>query len=147
MDIKLIKQMANIVSDMNLGCLEVEEGELRIRIEGRPSCAAPASLETPAPAVKAEKTAAPEKDDAGVDFNEIHTVVSPMVGVFYSAASPESEPFVKIGGRVKKGETLCIVEAMKLMNEIAADRDGEIVDICAKNGDVVEYGQTLFKIF
>ena len=73
-------------------------------------------------------------------------VKSPMVGVFYSAPSPESDPFVHIGNTVKKGDVLCILEAMKLMNEIQAEQDGEIVDICAKNGDVVEFGQVLFKI-
>ncbi len=70
-----------------------------------------------------------------------------MVGVFYSSPSPEAEPFVKVGSKVKKGDVLCIIEAMKLLNEINADTDGEIVDICVNNGDVVEYGQPLFKIF
>ena len=73
-------------------------------------------------------------------------VKSPMVGVFYNAPSPEAEPFVRIGDTVKKGDVLCILEAMKLMNEITAEHDGKITDICAKNGDVVEFGQVLFKI-
>lgn len=144
MDIELIRKVAGIVSEMNLGKLEVEEGTLRICIENRAARAAPAAQ---APLEHAVLASPPAREDAGIDFNEIHTIVSPMVGLFYAAASPEGEPFVKIGDRVKKGDTLCIVEAMKLMNEIAADMDGEIVDICAKNGDVVEYGQTLFKIF
>ncbi|NLG93138.1 MAG: acetyl-CoA carboxylase, biotin carboxyl carrier protein, partial [Clostridiales bacterium] len=71
---------------------------------------------------------------------------SPMVGVFYSAPSPDSEPYVQVGSKVKKGDTLCIIEAMKLLNEITADRDGEITEICAAAGQVVEYGQTLFRI-
>jgi acetyl-CoA carboxylase biotin carboxyl carrier protein len=85
--------------------------------------------------------------NGSVDFNEISEVKSPMVGVFYQAPSPESEPFVKIGGRIKKGDVLCIIEAMKVMNEITADVDGELVDICAENGQIVEFGQTLFKVY
>ncbi|CDA61659.1 acetyl-CoA carboxylase biotin carboxyl carrier protein subunit [Clostridium sp. CAG:169] len=73
-------------------------------------------------------------------------MLSPMVGVFYSAPSPQSKPFVEVGSRVKKGDVLCIVEAMKLMNEITAELDGEIVEVGAASGDVVEYGQTLFRI-
>ena len=70
-----------------------------------------------------------------------------MVGIFYAAPSPDAEPFVKVGSKVKKGDTLCIIEAMKLMNDVVAEEDGEIVEICAENGSLVEFGQTLFKIF
>jgi acetyl-CoA carboxylase biotin carboxyl carrier protein len=73
-------------------------------------------------------------------------IKSPMVGVFFAASSPDSEPFVKIGDTVKKGDVLCILEAMKLMNEITAEHDGKITSICAENGDVVEFGQVLFRI-
>jgi len=75
----------------------------------------------------------------------IRELKSPIVGVFYSSASPESDPFVRIGDTVKKGDVVCILEAMKLMNEIYAEQDGKIVDICVQNGDVVEFGQVLFK--
>lgn len=85
--------------------------------------------------------------DGGVDFNALSEFKSPMVGVFYAAPGPDQAPFVEVGKRVKKGDVLCIIEAMKLMNEITAEQDGEIVDICVSDGDVVEYGQTLFKIF
>lgn len=78
--------------------------------------------------------------------SDAEEVKSPMVGVFYAAPSPEADPFVRIGDTVKKGDVLCILEAMKLMNEITAEQDGKIADICAKNGDVVEFGQVLFKI-
>ena len=74
------------------------------------------------------------------------SVKSPIVGVFYAAPAENAPPYVSIGDRVKRGQTLCIVEAMKLMNEITAEFDGEVVDICVHNGDVVEYGQTLFKL-
>ena len=73
-------------------------------------------------------------------------VKSPIVGVFYAAASPDGEPFLTIGSQVQKGDILCIIEAMKLMNDVVAEADGEIVDICIKNGDVAEYGQVLFMI-
>ncbi|MDF2685896.1 MAG: accB, partial [Clostridia bacterium] len=82
-----------------------------------------------------------------VDFNNIIEVKSPMVGVFYTMSAPDKDPFVKIGSHVKKGDVLCIIEAMKLFNDIIAENDGEIVDICAVNGQVVEYSQVLFKIF
>jgi acetyl-CoA carboxylase biotin carboxyl carrier protein len=87
---------------------------------------------SPAPAVS---------DDAGLT-----DVLSPMLGVFYAAASPESKPFVKVGDKVKKGDILCIIEAMKLMNEILAESDGEIAKICVENGHIVEFGQIIFKI-
>ena len=73
-------------------------------------------------------------------------VLSPMVGVFYASPSPSDPPFVTVGSKVKKGDVLCIIEAMKLMNEITAEEDGEIIDICTANGSVVEYGQILFKL-
>ena len=81
-----------------------------------------------------------------MDFNHLTQVKSPLVGVFYAAPAPDAAPFVKVGDTVKKGDVLCIVEAMKLMNEIVAETDGVVVDICAGNGDVVEFGQTLFKL-
>ena len=101
--------------------------------------AAPAA----APAVEAAPVAAA---DAGADFNAAKMVTSPMVGVFYASPSPTDPPFVTVGSKVKKGDVLCIIEAMKLMNEITAEEDGEIIDICATNGSVVEYGQILFKM-
>ena len=69
-----------------------------------------------------------------------------MVGVFYAASSPDAEPYVKVGSKVHKGDVLCLIEAMKLMNEVTAEKDGEIVSICAENGQVVEYGQALFMV-
>lgn len=82
-----------------------------------------------------------------VDKEESFNIVkSPMVGTFYSSPSPNEEPFVKVGDKVKKGDILCVVEAMKLMNEIESEFDGEIVEICVNNEDMVEYGKTLFKI-
>ena len=128
--------------------MEVADGETRIRIErgtGQPSRQEPGALPTPAAPGPATGTG----PDAAlpVDFNRLIEVKSPLVGVFYSAPSPDSETFVSIGSQVKKGDVLCIIETMKLMNDITAEHDGEIVDICIKNGDIAEYGQVLFKMY
>ena len=88
-----------------------------------------------------------EKKGEIKDFNKYRDVKSPMVGIFYTSPSPDSEPFIKVGDKVKKGDTLCIIEAMKLMNDVVAEEDGELVEICAENGSLVEFGQVLFKIF
>ena len=87
-----------------------------------------------------------EEEKAVVNTENYKEVKSPMVGTFYSSPSPKDEPYVKVGDKVKKGDVLCVIEAMKLMNEIESEFDGEIVEICAKNEDMVEYGTTLFKI-
>ena len=135
-----IRTLAELVEKHGLTALDYAEGEAHIRIERTP---APAAAPAAAPAPAAE----PVKDeDAGADFNAAKMVLSPMVGVFYASPSPSDPPFVTVGSKVKKGDVLCIIEAMKLMNEITAEEDGEIIDICAANGSVVEYGQILFKL-
>ena len=143
MDTNRIKELAEIMSRYALTSLKVSEADGCVELER--AAARPASgPDTPVSmAVDAPELMLPET----VDFNDITEVKSPIVGVFYSSASPESVPFVTIGSKVKKDDVLCIVEAMKLMNEITAEQDGEIVDICVKNGDIVEYGQVLFKMF
>ena len=105
-------------------------------------------MAAPAPAtVQVSEAPAPViREEAAVDFNRVHEIKSPMVGVFYASPSPDAKPFVEIGSKVKKGDVVCIIEAMKLMNELTADQDGEVVDVCVNNGDVVEYGQPLFKL-
>ena len=144
MKISDIKALAELVRKNNLSALDVSEGELHIRIENTPA-EAPAAASVPI--VAAEPTPAPASaSDSGPDFGAARMVVSPMVGVFYASPSPDDPPYVKVGQRVKKGDVLCIIEAMKLMNEITAEEDGEIIDVCAANGSVVEYGQTLFKL-
>ncbi|MGI5898415.1 MAG: acetyl-CoA carboxylase biotin carboxyl carrier protein [Christensenellales bacterium] len=155
MNIKMIKSLANIVNEADLSSIEVEQEGVRIKITRERAQAAPVSFAAPqalpenkAPGELVRETVKREDDSGpGLDFNNIHTIDSPMVGVFYQAAGPGEKPFVQVGSKVKKGDVLCIVEAMKLMNEINAVQDGEIVDICVSDGDVVEYGQTLFKIF
>lgn len=148
MKISDIKALAELVRKNNLSALDLSEGELHIRIEN-----APAPQSAPAPEAAAPQEAAPVPApapapavDNGPDFGAARMIVSPMVGVFFASPSPDDPPFVKVGQKVHKGDVLCIIEAMKLMNEITAEEDGEIIDVCAANGSVVEYGQTLFKL-
>ena len=149
MNIKQIRELAQIAAENGLSAIEIAEGENRVRIERAVS--APAAIPTvvsmpmAAPAAPAPAPAA-EAEETNVDFNRTREIKSPMVGVFYAAPSPDARPFVEVGSKVKKGDIVCIVEAMKLMNEITAEFDGEVVDVCVHNGDVVEYGQTLFKL-
>ena len=148
MNIENVKALAEVLSTYGLSSIEVNEGDRRIRIEkGTPAQPVQAQVYAAATA----STPGPEENigdiDPSVDFNRLIEVKSPMIGVFYSAASPESETFVSIGSKVKKGDVLCIIETMKLMNEITAGQDGEIVDICIKNGEIAEFGQTLFKMY
>lgn len=143
-----IRTLAELVEKHGLTALDYAEGEAHIRIERTPAPVAAAVPAAPAaPAAAPTPAAEPVKDeDAGADFNAAKMVLSPMVGVFYASPSPSDPPFVTVGSKVKKGDVLCIIEAMKLMNEITAEEDGEIIDICAANGSVVEYGQILFKL-
>lgn len=155
MNIKQIKALAQILAQNDLSALEINEGETHIRLERTVAQSAAQAgavlVAPPMPAAAAqsaqEAPASAPVEDPGVDFNDVFEAKSPLVGVFYAAPSPGAEPFVRVGSRVEKGDVLCIVEAMKLMNEIQAERDGEIVDICAHDGDVVEFGQTLFKLY
>lgn len=132
-----IRKYAVLMQELGLTGLEVTENDRVVRLERTPAAAA-----APQPPEVVQVPAAPAAPAAepGVD------VCSPMVGVFYAAPAENAEPFVKVGDRVKKGQTLCIVEAMKLMNEIMAEQDGEILEICMENGQVVDYGCRLFRM-
>lgn len=145
MKVHEVEKYAELMDKWSLTLLTVTEEGLAIRMErGRaPSFAAP-SPQADAPAEKAEMTQALSLLRAAETGTE--AVCSPMVGVFYAAPAENAEPFVSVGDRVTKGQTLCIVEAMKLMNEIRAERDGVIEKICVTNGQVVEYGTELFRI-
>ena len=134
-----IRQYAQLLREMDLTALEIQP-DGTVRLERNPS--APATPAAEAPAVRAEHAAAPAapaEPDASV-------VVSPMVGVFYIAPQENAEPFVQVGTAVKKGDVLCIIEAMKLMNEITVEFDGVVTEVLAVNGAVVEYGQPLFRV-
>lgn len=146
MELQQIRELALLMQQTGLTSLHLTEGVVNIQMER--SGAAAAVCTQPAtecqPQQAEERLAQPQQTPKVQE--EGQRVLSPMVGVFYSAPSPQSKPFVEVGSRVKKGDVLCIVEAMKLMNEITAEQDGEIAEVCAASGDVVEYGQTLFRI-
>lgn len=134
MNEKEIRRYAGLMKELGLTGLEMTVGDSRVRLER----SFPAPAETPAyPA--AEPAPAPENRD-------YISVRSPVVGVFYAAPAEKAESFVKTGDSVNKGQTLCIIEAMKLMNEIVAEEDGVISEVCVTNGQVVEYGTELFRI-
>ena len=155
MNIRTVRELAKLMKTYDLTELELKEeaGAVHLtRTAGQGGqqvlSVAPANSAPVAPSVLAAPPEAVQKDDdPGMDFADVTAVPAPMVGVFYAAPAPGQPPFVQVGSRVKKGDILCILEAMKLMNEITADRDGQIVDICAADGDVVEFGQTLFKLY
>ena len=156
MDSAKISQIADIMRDHGLSRVRVEEPDgSAVELECGGIAPAPAAPVTPAPAPSAPAPAAPAApapapapaDDAPMDMSHATAVRAPMVGVFYAAPSPGAEPFVRVGSKVKKGETLCVIEAMKVMNEVTAEADGEVVDICVKDGDLVEYGCCLMKIY
>lgn len=158
MDIKIVKNLVNILENSSLNKLEIEdtEGETVTRILLEKSAALSPSA-VAQPVIIKETTAAPlpaetpvrvDGSSEGVlDYNLVEEITSPMVGIYYASPSPDAPVFVTKGKRVHKGDTLCIIEAMKLMNEVVAERDGEIVEVCASNGSLVEFGQVLFKIF
>lgn len=148
MDMKKIKALAQLMQGSGLNVIEIKEGEVTVRLERHEPVlnAAPQMVQVPQPQVY--PVAAPHEavQEKAADFGSMKEVRSPIVGVFYAAPSPDSAPFVKVGDKVKKGDVLCIVEAMKLMNEIVAEEDGEIYDVCVKDGEIVEFGQPLFKM-
>ena len=149
MDKKKLREIISVFRESGLAKMEISETtagdtfSLKLEAPSANLPSAPAAVQYVQSAPE-EKPAEPEEIK---DYNKYRDVKSPMVGIFYAAPSPEAEPFVKVGSKVKKGDTLCIIEAMKLMNDVVADEDGEIVELCAENGSLVEFGQTLFKIF
>lgn len=157
MDYKDIKKLIDDMGSSNLDSLEIEFPEgIKISMTKNSQkevviqAPQPNVIEASAPMTVPVVTSKQENRLTKVENKELQEdckiVKSPMVGTFYASSSPDKEAFVKVGDRVKKGQVLCIVEAMKLMNEIESELDGEIVEICVNNEDVVEYGQPLFKI-
>lgn len=148
MDIRKIKKLIELLEESGINELEIQEGEESVRIS-RGSSQAPAqpapSPQAPAPAPAAEPAPEPEKEAAPRE-PEGHLVRSPMVGTFYSAPSPDAPPFAEEGQVVQAGEVLCIVEAMKMMNQIEADKSGTIKAVLVENGEPVEFDQPLFSI-
>ena len=162
MNFKEILELIDKVADAGIGAVEIEQAGTKLRIEGKSSgqtqvlhsyaadmrseasmMAAPPAPQSTAPqqATAAAAPAPPVDADAG-----LHIITSPIVGTFYRAANPEAPSFANVGDRVSKGQVLCIIEAMKLMNEIESDVDGTIVSIYPSNGQPVEYGEKLFAV-
>jgi acetyl-CoA carboxylase biotin carboxyl carrier protein len=148
MDLRKLKTLIDLVSESNVSELEITEAEGKVRIVkgGLAPVMAPVPAVAPAaPALESAAAAAPpaqpvQAEPAG------HAVKSPMVGTFYRAASPGAKPFVEIGSQVKEGQTICIIEAMKILNEIEADKSGTVTQVLCENGQAVEYGQPLLVI-
>jgi acetyl-CoA carboxylase biotin carboxyl carrier protein len=150
--LKEIRELIDLVAERGLGGLEIERSGFRLRIDGRRPAAAeapPVAAPVPQDAAPAAPRAVPavgaEEPEAGEDAN-VHVITSPIVGTFYRSPSPESDPFAQIGERIAKGKILCIIESMKLMNEIESDVEGEVVAVYPRNGQPVEYGEKLFAI-
>jgi len=153
LNFKEILELIDKVAELGIGEIEIEQAGTRVRIQGKASPpqvihsfhadahreSSPAS--PPAAAPPHTVKPAEEESDSG-----LHIITSPIVGTFYRSANPEADPFVTVGDHVGKGKVICIIEAMKLMNEIESDIDGEIVKIFPQNGQPVEYGEQLFAV-
>jgi acetyl-CoA carboxylase biotin carboxyl carrier protein len=153
MDLRKLKKLIDLVEESGIAELEVTEGEEKVKIVKGGTVYAVSSPAVPSPAaagappVPAAATApSPQTPAQTAGASEGHVLKAPMVGTFYRAASPGAKAFVEIGDSVKTGQTICIIEAMKLMNEIEADKDGVIKAILAENGQPVEYGEPLIVI-
>jgi acetyl-CoA carboxylase biotin carboxyl carrier protein len=157
-DIRKVKKLIELLDESGIAEIEITEGEESVRISRNPTgvaAAAPIYMPAPvaatppaapaAPAVTAPVAAAPDAPVAA-DDSEGFEVTAPMVGTYYSSSSPGGAPFVQVGDHVNEGDTLCIIEAMKMMNQIEAEVSGNIKSIRVQNGDPVEYGQTIFVI-
>ncbi|HEY7821082.1 MAG TPA: acetyl-CoA carboxylase biotin carboxyl carrier protein [Vicinamibacteria bacterium] len=159
MDLDFIERLIRVLDESGLDHVEIERGGTRVRISRSPpsrfveEAAAPAPQAPPPPPAS---TAAVQPAVGGAAVGgksagagpgtNLHDVTSPMVGTFYRASSPGTPPFVEVGARISKGDVLCIIEAMKLMNELEAEVEGEVREVCANDGEPVEFGQVLFRV-
>ena len=149
MDIRKVKKLIELLEESGISELEISEGEESVRISRHPRTAPPAASPAPqAPAVAAPPAPKLPATAAGEHKprNDDQTITSPMVGTYYSASAPGAKPFVELGMEIKVGQILCIIEAMKMMNQIESDKTGRVTAILAKNGEPVEFGQPLFVI-
>jgi acetyl-CoA carboxylase biotin carboxyl carrier protein len=142
MDLRKLKKLIDLVQESGISELEVTEGEEKVKIvkNGGSSAVYAAPLQAAAPAAPAAPAAVPAAEAEEIQG---HAVKSPMVGTFYRSPSPGAKPFVEVGDTVKAGDTICIIEAMKLLNEIECDKDGVVKAILVENGQPVEYGEPL----
>lgn len=156
MDSKRLAEIADVMEDRGLTRVRVEEPDgTAVELE-RASAAQPVAVPMPMPSAMAAQVAAPAVAPAAPELAaqapaatpepKGTEVTAPMVGVFYAAPAPGDEPFVRVGSKVKAGETLCIIEAMKVLNEVTAEADGEVLEICVADGDLVEFGSCLMRI-
>lgn len=156
MDSKRLAEIADVMEDRGLTRVRVEEPDgTAVELE-RASAAQPVAVPVPMPGAVAAQVAAPTvapaapepaaQTPAAAPEPKGTEVTAPMVGVFYAAPAPGDEPFVRVGSKVKAGETLCIIEAMKVLNEVTAEADGEVLEICVADGDLVEFGSCLMRI-
>ena len=146
MDLRKLKTLIDLVSDSNISELEITEAEGKVRIvkAGVAPAPAPMMMMAPAPAPAVAVSPAPAATQAVEPEPSGHTVKSPMVGTFYRASSPGAKSLVDIGQPIKAGESICIIEAMKIMNEIESDFSGTVTKVLVENGQAVEFGQPLF---
>ena len=156
MDSKRLAEIADVMEDRGLTRVRVEEPDgTAVELE-RASAAQPVAVPMPMPGAVTAQVAAPTvapaapepatQTPAAAPEPKGTEVTAPMVGVFYAAPAPGDEPFVRVGSKVKAGETLCIIEAMKVLNEVTAETDGEVLEICVADGDLVEFGSCLMRI-
>ena len=155
MDLRKLKTLIDLVSESNISELEITEADGKVRIvKADPAAVAAQPVYAPAPAAPVVLAAAPAAAapapaaaaPAAAPVETGHVVKSPMVGTFYRASSPNAKPFAEVGQTIKEGEAICIIEAMKIMNEIEADKSGTITKVLCENGQAVEFGQPLFVI-
>jgi acetyl-CoA carboxylase biotin carboxyl carrier protein len=149
MDLRKLKKLIDLVQESGIGEIEITEGEEKVRISRQGAGGAPIMMAAPAMqpmAMQASAAGAPAAVAAAPAEPQGHVVKSPMVGTFYRAPSPGAPTFIEVGQAVTKGQTLCIIEAMKLLNEIESDASGTVKAILVENGQPVEYGQGLFVI-
>ncbi len=146
MDSKRLAEIADVMEDRGLTRVRVEEPDgTAVELE-RASAAQPVAVPMPMPSAVTAPAVAPVAMPAAAPEPKGTEVTAPMVGVFYAAPAPGDEPFVHVGSKVKAGETLCIIEAMKVLNEVTAEADGEVLEICVADGDLVEFGSCLMRI-
>jgi acetyl-CoA carboxylase biotin carboxyl carrier protein len=150
LNFKEILELIDKVAERGIGSVEIEQAGTKVRIEGKPA-AQPAKAESPLPSSisvtnfppATAPAAPPPKEEVETD---LHIITSPIVGTFYRAPNPEADSFVNVGDHISKGKVLCIIEAMKLMNEIESDVEGTLAQIFPQNGQPIEYGEKLFAV-
>ncbi len=146
MDIRKVKKLIELIEESDIGEIEIHEGEESVRISRNSSAAPAMAYAPPMPAAAPTASAAPATDEPAAEEVSGHQILSPMVGTFYRASSPAAKSFVEEGQQVKVGDTLCIIEAMKILNQIESDQAGTVKKILLENGQPVEYNEPLFII-